>query len=187
MRTRLVAVATAATSRCSSRSLSQTNQELMLFRCVSRLTRIPKITNMCYSRIAPWMVVGGASIDWEPTTTIIALVLGLVGFVCLCWLLFVLAVHALPFLVGATAALAAYHSGSGLVAAVIAGAIASAITFRAGQIAFARRRSPLIRATTALLFAIPAAIAGYYATLGLAHLLIPVEAWREATAIMARS
>jgi hypothetical protein len=46
------------------------------------------------------MVVGGASIDWEPTTMIIiALVLGLVGFVSLCWLLFVLAVHALPFFV----------------------------------------------------------------------------------------
>ena len=115
---------------------------------------------------------------------ILALALGLAGFACLCWLLFVLAVHALPLIVGVTAALAAYHSGSGLVAAVIVGAIASAITFSAGQVAFQRRRSPLIRAATALLFAVPAAIAGYYATLGLAHLLIPVEAWREATAIM---
>jgi hypothetical protein len=131
------------------------------------------------------MVVGGASIDWEPITMIIiALVLGLVGFVCLCGLLFMLAVHALPFFVGVTAGLATYHSGSGLVAAVIVGAIASAITFSAGQIGFARRRSPLIRAATALLFAFPAAIAGYYATLGLARLVIPVEAWREATAIL---
>jgi hypothetical protein len=131
------------------------------------------------------MVVGGASIDWEPTTMIIvALVLCLIGFICLCWPLFVLAVHALPFFVGVTAGLAAYHSGSGLVAAVIVGAIASAITFSAGQIAFARKRSPIIRAATALLFAVPAATAGYYATLGLAHLVIPVEAWREATAIL---
>jgi hypothetical protein len=116
--------------------------------------------------------------------TVIALVLGLVGFICLCWLLFVLAVHALPFFVGLTAGLAAYHGGSGLVAAVIVGAIASGITFSAGQIAFATLRSPLIRAAAALPFAVPAAIAGYYATLGLAHLVIPVEAWREATAIM---
>ena len=83
-----------------------------------------------------------------------------------------------------TAGLAADHSGSGLVAGVIVGATASAVTFSAGQIAFARRRSSLIRAAIALLFAVPAAIAGYYATLGLAHLVIPVEAWREATAIM---
>ena len=115
---------------------------------------------------------------------ITAIVLSLVSFVFLCWLLFVLAVHALPFFAGVTAGLAAYHSGSGLVAAVIVAAIASAITFSAAQIAFATQRSPLIRAATALLFAVPAAIAGYYATLGLAQLVIPDEAWREATAIM---
>ena len=43
-------------------------------------------------------------------------------------------------------------------------------------------RSPLIRAAIALLFAVPAAVAGYHAALGLAHIAIPVEGWREAMA-----
>ena len=115
---------------------------------------------------------------------IIAIVLSLVGFVCLCWLPFVLAVHALPFFVGVTVGLAAYHSGSGLVAAVIVAAVASGITFSGGRFAFATLPSPLARAAIALFFAIPAAVAGYHATLGLARLVVPVEAWREAMAIM---
>ena len=35
-----------------------------------------------------------------------------------------------------------------------------------------------------LLYAVPAAIAGYHATLGLAHIGVPSEAWREAFAIV---
>ena len=44
-------------------------------------------------------------------------------------------------------------------------------------------RSPLIRAVIALLFAVPAAVAGYYAALGLAHIGIPAEGWRQAMAM----
>ena len=45
-------------------------------------------------------------------------------------------------------------------------------------------RPPLIRAVIALLFAVPAAVAGYYAALGLAHIGIPAEGWRQAMALM---
>ncbi len=45
-------------------------------------------------------------------------------------------------------------------------------------------RSPLIRAAIALLFAVPAAIAGYHATLGLAHIGVPSQGWREAFAMV---
>jgi succinate dehydrogenase/fumarate reductase cytochrome b subunit len=44
-------------------------------------------------------------------------------------------------------------------------------------------RSPLIRAVIALLFAVPAAVAGYHAGLGLAHICIPAESWRQAMAM----
>src|SRR5262249_41311210 len=47
---------------------------------------------------------------------------------------------------------------------------ASSITLIVGQIALMTLRSPLIRAVIALLFAVPAAVAGYYAALGLAHI-----------------
>ena len=44
-------------------------------------------------------------------------------------------------------------------------------------------RSPLIRAVIALLFAVPAAVAGYHAGLGLAHIGIPAESWKQAMAM----
>src|SRR5262245_5859847 len=115
---------------------------------------------------------------------IISIVLALVGLAYLCWRLFALAVYALPLFAGVTAGLATYHSGSGPVGAIIVGLIASTITLIAGQIAFMTLRSPFIRAGVALLFAVPAAIAGYHATLGLAHIGIPAEGWRQAMALI---
>jgi len=114
---------------------------------------------------------------------IIGIILGFVGLAYLCWLLFALAVYALPMFVGVAAGLATYHSGSGPIAAIIVGAIAGSITLIAAQIAFTTFRSPLIRAVIALLFAVPAAIAGYHAALGLAHIGIPAEGWRQAMAV----
>jgi hypothetical protein len=77
---------------------------------------------------------------------------------------FALAVNALPSCVGVTAGFAAYHSGSGEIGAILVGLIAGAFTFAAGQIAVAAFRSPLIRIAIALVFAVPAAIAGYIIT-----------------------
>lgn len=115
---------------------------------------------------------------------IIGIVLTIVGLAHLCWLLFALAVYALPLFAGVTAGLATYHSGSGPIGAIIVGAIASSITLIAGQIAFTTLRSPLIRAAIALLFAMPAAGAGYHAALGLAHIGISAEGWRQVMAVM---
>ena len=85
---------------------------------------------------------------------IIGIVLALAGLACLCWLLFALAVYALPLFAGVTAGLTTYHSGA------------------------------FIRAGIALLFAVPAVIAGYHAALGLAHIGIPAEGWRQAMALI---
>lgn len=113
---------------------------------------------------------------------IIGIVLSFVGLAYLCWLLFALAVYALPFFAAVTAGLAAYRSGSGPGAAIIVGAIAGSLTLIAGQVAFARLRSPLIRAALALLFAVPAAVAGYHAARGLAQIAVPADGWRDAIA-----
>jgi hypothetical protein len=59
----------------------------------------------------------------------------------------------------ASPGLAAYHSGSGPIGAIIVGAIISSITLIVGQLAFTTLRSPLIRGVIALLFAVPAAVA----------------------------
>ena len=74
---------------------------------------------------------------------IIGIVLAFIGLAYLCWLVFALAVYAIPFFAGATVGLAIYHSGSGPIAAIIVGAITSGITLIAGQIAFTTLRSPL--------------------------------------------
>jgi hypothetical protein len=67
---------------------------------------------------------------------VIGIVLSFVGLAYLCWLLFALAVHALPFFAGVTVGLAAYHGGSGPVAAIIVGAIAGGIILALGQVSF---------------------------------------------------
>jgi hypothetical protein len=115
---------------------------------------------------------------------IIGIIGSFVGLGFLCWLLFTLAVHALPAFVGLTAGLAAYHGGSGEIGAILVGLIAGALTLAAGQIAIAAFRSPLIRTAIALVFAVPAAIAGYYAALGLAQIGATAEMWQKTFALI---
>lgn len=120
----------------------------------------------------------------ETIMLIIGIILGFVALGYFCWLLFALAVYALPFFAGVTAGLVAFHSGSGPVGAIVVGLIASVLTLVVGQIAFAIVRSPPMRAAIALLFTAPAAVAGYHATLGLAHVGAPSQSWRETLAVI---
>jgi hypothetical protein len=150
--------------------------------------RIPNPTNIAYALHRAVVVVGGVAVQpCAETTTmilIIGIVLSFVGLAYLCWLLFTLAVYALPLFVGASMALAAYHGGSGPIAATIVGLIASSITVVTGQLIATRVHSPLIRAAIALVFAVPAGVAGYHAALGLAQLGVPAEAWRHVMALI---
>jgi uncharacterized membrane protein YhaH (DUF805 family) len=114
---------------------------------------------------------------------IIGVVLSFIGLGYLCWLIFALAVNALPLFAGVTAGLAAYQSNSGPIAAIAVAAIVSVIVLLAGQIAFKRLHSTPLRAVIALLFAVPAAVAGYHAAHGLAHIVVPIEGWRQTMAI----
>ena len=115
---------------------------------------------------------------------IVGIIFSVFGIGFFCWLLFTLAVYALPFFAGMTAGLAAFHTGAGVIGALIVGVLAGGATLAIGQIVFAMVRSPLIRAVIALLYAVPATIAGYHATLGLAHIGVPSEAWREVFAVI---
>src|SRR5471032_3185823 len=107
---------------------------------------------------------------------IVGIVLSVVGIGFFCWLLFTLAVYALPFFAGVTAGLAAFHSGSGVIGAVIVAMVAGAVTLVVGQIAFAAVRSVPVRAAIALLFAAPAAIAA---------MIIGGTAWARMTLLAA--
>ncbi len=109
---------------------------------------------------------------------VIGLILSLSGGL-FCWLIFTLAVYALPCFVGLTAGLAALHCGAGVVGALLVGVVAGALTLAIGQIAFAVVRPLILRAVIAAAFAVPAAIAGYHAVLGLAQIGVPSLIWRE--------
>jgi hypothetical protein len=115
---------------------------------------------------------------------IIGIILSFVALAYLCWLLFVLAVYALPFFVGTAVALVAYQNGSGPMAAIVIGAIASGVALVAARLAFTTLRSPFVRAVIAWVFAIPAALAGYHAALGLAHIGAAANGWQQAIAVI---
>ena len=113
---------------------------------------------------------------------IAGLVLSAFGLGFFCWLLFTLAIYALPFLAGLTAGLAAFHSGSGFIGALIVGFLAGGATLALGRIAFATVRTPLIRVFIGLLYAVPATIAGYQVSSALAGIGVPPGGWHEAFA-----
>jgi hypothetical protein len=134
------------------------------------------------------VVVGGATVGpfvAEKTTMfIIGLAFSIFGIGLFCWLLFTLAVYALPFFAGVNVFLAAYHSGAGVIGALAVGILAGGATLAIGQIVFATVRIPIIRAMIALLYAAPAAVAGYYATLGLSKIGVQSETWRVIFAVV---
>ena len=109
---------------------------------------------------------------------VLGIIFSIFGLGALLCLLFTLAVYALPFFVAVTAGMAAFHSGAGVIGAILVAAFVGGATLAMGQIMFATVRSPTIRATIALLYAIPATIAGYSATHGLAALSMPSATWQ---------
>src|SRR5581483_3315658 len=66
----------------------------------------------------------------------------------------------------------------------VIGFIVACCTLVAGRYAFLVVRSPIVRILIGLLFAVPAARAGYDVTLALAHIGIPSEWWRESFAML---
>jgi len=106
-------------------------------------------------------------------------------FAFLCWAVFTLTVYAVPAFVGLSAGLFAYQTGAGIVGALVIGLLAAAITLGAAQRLFAQARSRKARLLLTLAFATPAALAGYFAALGIAHSGVENELWRHSLAIIA--
>lgn len=144
---------------------------------------IPSLLTFGYTIRCAEVVAEGATVTafvTEVTTMlVIGLILGMFGISLFCWLIFTLAVYALPFFVGLTAGMAAFHGGAGVIGALVVGVVAGALTLVVGQIAFAVVRPLVLRAVIAAAFAVPAAIAGYHAVLGLSQIGVPSLVWRE--------
>ncbi|SHJ96176.1 hypothetical protein SAMN05444159_2024 [Bradyrhizobium lablabi] len=134
------------------------------------------------------VVVEGATLATFVTGTITMLIIGvllnIVGLGIFCWALFALATHALPFFVGMTVGIYSYQAGAGPFGAIVVGFVMAGFTLVLGQYAFSVARSPIVRLLIRLLFAVPAARAGYDVTLTLAHYGIPQEWWRESFAML---
>lgn len=134
------------------------------------------------------VVVEGATpathLTGSVTMIITGILLNIVGLGVFCWALFALAIHALPFFVGMTAAIYTYQTGAGPFGAIIVGFVAGGFALVLGRYAFSVARGPVLRLLIGLLFAVPAARAGYDVTLALAHIGIPSEWWRESFAML---
>lgn len=97
----------------------------------------------------------------------------------LCVLAYTLAIFALPFLLGLTAAQFAYHTGSGLIGAGLVGLFSAGVAFGVLAVLFETIRSPVIRLIVALVFAAPAAVAGYALVYGITKEAVPSDIWRQ--------
>ena len=114
----------------------------------------------------------------------LGIVLNIIGLGFFCWVLFTLAIYALPTFVGMIVGLYAHNSGAGPIGAIGFGIVAAAFVLVIGQTTFTLVRSPILRITVALLFAVPAALAGYYATFGLSGFTMTSGLWRQVFAVI---
>lgn len=114
----------------------------------------------------------------------LGIVLNIIGLGLVCWVLFMLAIYALPFFVGMNAGLYAHESGTGPLGAIGLGIVAAAFVLVVGQTIFSFVRTPILRIAVALMFAVPAALAGYYATFGLSGLTMTSDIWRQVFAVI---
>jgi len=149
---------------------------------------IPNTDGIDYSQRRAVVVVEGAIpatlVTGAITMVIIGILLNIAGLGLFCWALFTLAVYAVPFFVGAAAGFYLFQVGTGPLGAIVIGFVAASFTLAVGRYAFSVARSPIARLVVGLLFALPAARAGYDATLAFAHIGVPAEWWREPFAVV---
>ncbi|MEM7529858.1 MAG: hypothetical protein AAF416_19735 [Pseudomonadota bacterium] len=110
--------------------------------------------------------------------------LSVIGLGFLVWVLFALAVYALPAFVGVSVGMYVYDTEAGVLAALVAGMFAAVFTYLIGQIIFAKVQSVPVRLTIGALFAAPAGVAGFSAIKGLSQIGGASEGWTLAFAII---
>jgi len=115
----------------------------------------------------------------ENTTMIfLGILFSIVAIGGLCWLLFTLAVFALPFFAGVSAGTWAYQTGAGWLGAIVIGFVTAALTLGLGQFMLVFVRPIWIRLAIAIAFVAPAALAGYHATHGIVKHTMPSDTWQ---------
>lgn len=84
--------------------------------------------------------------------------------------------------IGLTAAQFAYQTGSGLIGAGLVELFSAGVAFGILAGLFEIIRSPLLRLIVALIFAAPAAVAGYALVHGITKEAVPFDIWRQISA-----
>lgn len=110
---------------------------------------------------------------------IIAIIACVVLTGMLCMLFFTLATYALPFMLGLEVARFAYHSGSGILGAVLVGIVVGMLVFGLAFLLLGIVRSPVLQITVALVYTAPAVVAGYALVYGITREYIPSDIWRQ--------
>jgi hypothetical protein len=99
--------------------------------------------------------------------------------IMLCVLAYRLATYALPFMLALEIARFAYGKGAGWIGAGIVGFCVGVAVFGILAFLFATLRAPVLRIAVALIFAAPAAVAGYALVHGVTREAVPSEIWRQ--------
>ncbi|ABS65969.1 conserved hypothetical protein [Xanthobacter versatilis] len=115
---------------------------------------------------------------------ILGILVSIAAIGTMCWLLFNLAVFALPFFLGLNAATWAFGTGAGWLGAGLVGLLAAGLTLAVAQGLLMFVRPLWARMLIALVFVAPAVLAGFYATLGIVKLTMPSETWQLVFAII---
>jgi len=109
---------------------------------------------------------------------ILGILLCIAAIGVLCWLLFTLAIVALPLFVGVNASTWAFNTGAGWFGAILFGILAAGLTLGVGQILLGVVRPMWAKLAIAMVFVAPAIVAGYHATHGIAKHMLPSETWQ---------
>ena len=109
---------------------------------------------------------------------ILGILVSIAAIGTMCWLLFNLAVFALPILIGLNAGIWAYGTGAGWLGGIVVGLLAAGLTLAVGQGLLMLIRPIWARLLIALAFVAPAGMAGVYATLGIVKHMMPSEKWQ---------
>lgn len=100
----------------------------------------------------------------------ITLPLALIGVGFMIYLLFAAATYVLPIYAGLSAGFAALHAGASYTSAMLLGIASALLVIMLGQMATQLLPSRRARIAIALLFAVPAAVAGFQVASALLHL-----------------
>lgn len=110
---------------------------------------------------------------------IVLISLSVVMVIAMCSLAYMLATYAVPFFFAVMATRFAFATGAGYIGAGIVGLFAGVGAYGFLVYLYDTLRSPGLRLAVALIFAVPAAIAGFALVHGVAREAVPSEVWRK--------